>query len=314
MADRDAKSGYTAYSDPCDFMNHILSYLETPPNLRRALFPHHPNLKSAGILPSLDMPHHMRSEEWLPWREGVSTENFYSPAFDNADANESGANGTETSRRQAHRNPRDRAPNASLVEAGLPNQVTVPVAIPTNTRVTLDFSAEYQDAAPSSRDLQHMHLTANAVDPSAPREQGGYYWGYSTRRAATLSAVFTESPFEEGYDFCIGTSERGTPLLDLASSWRSRSLASDTENEAEVPNETPKPEHLLVVFGGQSGLEKAFDNDTALREKLGPESRVADMFDAWVDLMDGSQGSRTIRTEEAIWIGCMGLKSAGLVP
>lgn len=31
------------------------------------------------------------------------------------------------------------------------------------------------------------------------------------------------------------------------------------------------------------------------------------MFDAWVDLCPG-QGSRTIRAEEALWIGLMGLR------
>lgn len=31
----------------------------------------HPDLKFAGVLPPLDAPHHLRSSEWGPYREGV---------------------------------------------------------------------------------------------------------------------------------------------------------------------------------------------------------------------------------------------------
>ena len=31
----------------------------------------HPDLKYAGVLPPLDAPHHLRSSEWGPYREGV---------------------------------------------------------------------------------------------------------------------------------------------------------------------------------------------------------------------------------------------------
>jgi predicted SPOUT superfamily RNA methylase MTH1 len=31
----------------------------------------HPDLKFAGVLPPLDAPHHLRSTEWGPYREGV---------------------------------------------------------------------------------------------------------------------------------------------------------------------------------------------------------------------------------------------------
>ena len=41
------------------------------PCARRALIPMHPDLKYAGMLPPLDAPHHLRSTEWGPFREGV---------------------------------------------------------------------------------------------------------------------------------------------------------------------------------------------------------------------------------------------------
>ena len=48
-------------------------YHDNPPTryLRKALFPHHPDLKYAGLLNPLDCPHHMRREEKYPFREGV---------------------------------------------------------------------------------------------------------------------------------------------------------------------------------------------------------------------------------------------------
>ena len=42
-----------------------------PRYLRKALFPHHPDLKFAGLLNPLDCPHHMRAYEQYPFREGV---------------------------------------------------------------------------------------------------------------------------------------------------------------------------------------------------------------------------------------------------
>jgi hypothetical protein len=120
------------------------------------------------------------------------------------------------------------------------------------------------------------------------------------RRASSLSAVFEECTYEGGYDITIGTSERGTPLESLYS-------ASDEEQD-DKDGQGPLAgnfKHLLIVFGGVSGLEVAVKNDTEL-QKLGVKE-AKDVFDRWVNVCPG-QGSRTIRTEEAIWIGLMGLR------
>ena len=53
------------------------------------------------------------------------------------------------------------------------------------------------------------------VAASAPREQLGLYWGYQVRLARNLGEVFTDSPYEEGYDLTIGTSERGDSVEDV---------------------------------------------------------------------------------------------------
>jgi predicted SPOUT superfamily RNA methylase MTH1 len=165
--------GYTGTTDPGHFLAQLLSYLETPPHLRKRLFPLHPNLRTAGTLPSLDLPHHVKPDEWCTYREGVTL-----PGADE---------------------------NGTFVEAGLRIPVTVAEErIPPDTRVTLRFDEEAERAA--GRESGEEVIFAEAVGAEEPREVGGYYWGYSVRRAKCLSDVFTECGFEGGYDVSIGTS------------------------------------------------------------------------------------------------------------
>lgn len=252
-AESDVASGYTAYTDPNHFLAHVLSYLETPPNLRRRLFPHHPNLKTAGSMPSLDMPHHMKKEDRSRWREGVVLESRSGDAA-----------------------------AYSVVDVGLEKRVRVSASIPEGARVTIDLATSGKESA----DEEGL-LRATAVAPSEPREVEGYYWGYVVRRAESLSSVLTESTFDGGYDFCVGTSERGEALEEF------------------TRKESRGWKHLLLCLGGIAGLEAAVQNDPELRGKGVTEPSV--LFDAWINLVP-RQGSRTIRTEEAVWCGCMGFK------
>jgi predicted SPOUT superfamily RNA methylase MTH1 len=238
---------YTAFSQPGHFLAHLLSYLETPPHLRKVLFPMHPNLRTAGTLPSLDMPHHFRLYEWGKYRDGVTV------------------------------GPAPRGRGGTLVDVGQAERQEIPDDVPPGTRVTLRFTDD---------------KTAEAVSPDTPREEGGYYWGYGVRRCGGLSSVFTESPFDGGYDVSIGTSERGQPLTSA--------LAGPP-----FSSKSPQFQHVLFVFGGVAGLEKAARNDPEL-QKMGISDRnVDELFDHWVNLLP-AQGSRTIRTEEAVWLGLMG--------
>jgi methyltransferase len=62
---------------------------------------------------------------------------------------------------------------------------------------------------------------------------------------------------------------------------------------------------MIIVFGGLAGLEAAVKAD---RDLAGMDiGTPAKLFDYFVNLCPG-QGSRTIRTEEAIWLGLMGLR------
>ena len=98
------------------------------------------------------------------------------------------------------------------------------------------------------------------VSPSAPREADGTYWGYTTRMASSINAVFDECPFEGGYDLKIGTSERGDRSVE------------------EKNFSVPKFSHSLVVFGGVAGIEECVDADESI--KL-PGSQSKKLFDMW---------------------------------
>lgn len=169
--------------------------------------------------------------------------------------------------------------SGTLVEVGLDEPVEVDDSIPPNTRVTLRFPEDES-------------LRPECVHPDAPRTEGGYYWGYCVRRCGSLSAVFTESPYQDGYDVSIGTSERGTPV--------SKALSASKPLEFR---------HLLVVFGGPRGLEYAAMNDQELDGIRIQGSRTKELFDYWVNVLP-NQGSRTIRTEEALFIALTALRGA----
>jgi predicted SPOUT superfamily RNA methylase MTH1 len=265
------QASYTGYTDPNYFLAHILAYLETPPYLRKQLFPMHPDLRLAGTLPSLDMPHHLRRTDWCQYREGIATSQDVT---------------TKTRGNPVKKLKPKVSKGMTRVDTGLHQAVYIPIAAPPQSRLTVKF-----------RDFDFLNipsgeLTATAVAPSIPREEAGYYWGYSTRSASSLSTVLTECPFDGGYDLTIGTSERGISLSDL------------NESRAKAQAD-PEFRHMMVVFGGVAGLEVAVKADEQLAQLgvHGPEA----LFDHWVNLVPG-QGSRTIRTEEAVWLGLMGLR------
>jgi predicted SPOUT superfamily RNA methylase MTH1 len=232
----------------CDLLARLLEYLETPQYLRKALFPIHPALRHAGLLNPLDAPHHLRAHEWCMFREGVVTE-------------------------------QDETQGQSMVDVGLKQKVHVPVSIEPGTRVTLKLhkpKKQIEARSNKKRKLRGMDsiFEAEAVAPSAPREELGLYWGYQVRICGSISeAVQGPSVFGDNYDLCIGTSDKGTNLLD-------------------PKFELPKFKRLLIVFGGVAGIEECIKHDSQAQSK-------DKMFAFYVNCCP-KQGSRTIRTEEAI--------------
>lgn len=346
---------------------HVLLYLETPPHLRRHLFALHPNLRTAGALPSLDMPHHMRADEWCEFREGVTVEH------DDGGGNSGNGVGEDHARRKIMKTARtkervggqdENSPRRTLVDAGLQSKVVIEDEIPPKTRVTVRFSnttASTSAAGPSPKKRKPSDsgdIPAEAVGPDTPREGKGYYWGYNVRRASCVSGIFTECPYDDGYDLSFGTSERGVSVESLLRQQGPRSHDDDDDDDdpsdeqssanPSTPENRPlKFKHLLLAFGGPHGLEVAIRNDAVLtsnrradRTRLtvhatrsgsvpasleGPHTPISlsgssdslatfhslgslpSPFDYWVDVCPG-QGSRTIRTVEAVWIALAQLR------
>ena len=202
-----------------------------------------PSLRLAGILPPLDMPHHLRKTDQNQFREGVISS---TAAILNS---------------------------SRLVDVGLDELVEVTSDVPPGTRVTVQLEGV---------------KTPRLVSPSYPTETLGIPWGYSVRLASSLSTAILPPAPAKPYDLLIGLSERGTPVADLPK-----------------PSKFPTYTRALVVLGGLSGLELSIEKEQATLGLSAEES--GDLFDFWVNVCP-NQGSRTIRTEEALGIGLTALR------
>jgi len=174
-AKSESNSGLNRKSDPNILLARILQYLECPQYLRKNFFPKHSDLQYAGLLNPLDTPHHMKVDDDMPYREGV--------VLDRPVKKGSG----------------------SFVNVGMRKEVRIDKSIKPGVRVTVKM----EDTSGTK------FYTGMVVSPSAPRTKEGLYWGYSVRLASSFGAIFTQSPYKEGYDITIGTSERGTSVDDL---------------------------------------------------------------------------------------------------
>jgi len=225
------------------FLARILQYLETPQYLRRSLYPVHRDLRNIGLTNPTDMPHHVRFQEWSDYREGVVVAR-----------------------------PAPKGSNACYVNVGLKKEALVHPDLQVGVRVTVRLDKKTQN---------NKVLRGVAVAPSEPRDKGTY-WGYQVRVAADLASVWSECPFEEGYDYSLGTSQNGHDVI------------------ADREWALPAIKHMMIVFGGLGGLEEVVESDHSL--PVSPD-QVSTLFDSYVNVCP-EQGSRTIRTEEAILV-CM---------
>ncbi|XP_059490312.1 putative methyltransferase C9orf114 [Neocloeon triangulifer] len=242
--DKDNNSGLDEDLPPsCLQLSRILQYLECPQYLRKYFFPIHQDLRHAGLLNPLDAPNHYRRDDKAKFREGYVTEKV---------------------KKSAH----------SMVDVGLQRPIPVDTQLTPGLRVTVEIEEH------PSGDMKK--LQGRVVPPSTPVKQEGTYWGYSVRCAPSLGAVFTQCPYDEGYDLLVGTSERGDP----------------------VPKCLPSFKHILVTFGGLRGLELGLESDESL--KVDDPSML---FDFYLNTCPG-QGSRTIRTEEALLVTLAALQPA----
>ena len=294
---RAATTASTSEEDAA-FAARLMQFLDTPQYLRRALVPVDPHLRFAGHLPPLDAPHHPRCTEWTLYREGVVLGNTH-------------ANG-------------DGAVSIGRADVGL----IAPVRIRLGKRLKRDAgrslaSMEGQrvtvrmgESRPDGMDESGggtSDAVFDVVPSDEPRRKKGLYWGFTTRLATSLLDAMNKEKSSsssssssassaaastgeasrsrlrdmddrEPYDLIIGTSERGELIETLV----------DTIGSHQSSNGSgfPRFKRCMIVFGGPRGLEPVMEP-----LKLGPE----DCFDYYVNTC-ASQGSRTIRTEEAALI------------
>jgi len=116
-----------------------------------------------------------------------------------------------------------------------------------------------------------------------PWTKYGLYWGFTVRIARGLSSVFLHCPFAGGYDLVLGTSEHGSSISSTF--------------------QFPAFSHALIGFGGPTGLEDCCSKDPKLKD-----FSITQLCHHYINTCP-QQGSRTIRTEEAIWISLSFLQS-----
>jgi len=289
-ATHEKKQRLQPSKDPHTFMANILQYCECPQYLRRHFFPMHPDLQYAGLLPPLDAPHHVRVHDQSMFRDGVVTER--TAPLSSSNIASSGNESHSSSKKEG-----------SLVDCGIRGKhILIDRVLPQGIRCTVQIGLK-EYTKPGKKILE-----GKVVSPSAPRLHDGTYWGYTIRMANSIQAIFNEAPYKNGYDYKIGTSERGTISVDEAN-FHEKAMQTLKGLSSPSTNTVTKEkgalfEHAIIVFGGVAGIEECVDADESIT-LAGNDSKT--LFDMWVNVCQ-YQGSRTIRTEEAVFIGLSRLR------
>lgn len=163
----------------------------------------------------------------------------------------------------------------SQVNIGLLNEVRVDKVLMPGLRVTVKIPPNQENP---------KKMKGIIVSPTEPRSETGIYWGYSVKLAKNLSEVFKKCSYKEGYDLTIGTSDKGASI-------------------DKISPKSLKYDHALIVFGGLSGLEAALEVDPDL-----PDEDPSSVFHEYLNICP-QQGSRTIRTEEALLLALAELRT-----
>ena len=228
-----------------DYINYFiknLQYLETPQYLRKTLFPVSDDLKLSGLMNPLESQHHLRKDEWSPYREGCVLNRPVNGEY-------------------------------SWVNIGLNKDCKINQKLPPKTRVTVKLNE-------TGFNNKLKFYTGTPVSMSEPFLQNGTYWGYVIRVCETYDDIFKNSIYKEGYDFIIGTSDKGENYR-TADFYKKKNF-----------------KHCLIIFGGISGIEGMMVDDEHNQIN---EGNIEKNFDLYLNTCM-NQGLRTIRTEEAILI------------
>lgn len=269
------------YKDKLNFCLTNLQYLETPQYLRKLLFPISDELSMVGLMNPLDCDHHLRSNEYLKYREGVVLNR---PVKDN---------------------------KGSWVNIGLKKDCFVDVSLPDKTRVTIKLDKDCKELHHETEivnttnnylansNLSKKFYTGKVISSMEPKSKG-HSWGYIVRVVDKFEDLFCNSIFNnDKYDLIIGTSDKGELHTEIELSKQSKKIKKII-NKKKID----KISHALIVFGGIQGLEGVVEDEE--ENKLNSET-LTELFDFYVNTCP-KQGTRTIRTEEALMITLSVLK------
>ena len=157
--------------DHITFFIKNLQYLETPQYLRKTLFPISDDLTRSGLMNPLESQHHLRIDEWCPYREGIVLNRPVKGDF-------------------------------SWVNIGLKKDCKINKKLPEKTRVTVKLNENgFNDNL--------KFYSGIPVSMREPFEKFGIYWGYIVRVCENFNQIFNESIYGEKYDLIIGTSDKG---------------------------------------------------------------------------------------------------------
>jgi predicted SPOUT superfamily RNA methylase MTH1 len=169
------------------FLARLLQFFETPPYLRRALIPRHPDLAMVGALPRhhpsppearvCAMPHHLKIHQWRRHREGVVV---------------------------PEKNP-VKPGKSTLADVGLGAPVALDRAVKLGVRVTVELPDQPPTTHGNTDDADV--IAAAVVSPAVPRAVG--YWGFDVRLAnAAEDHPAAETHEDEGVRYRLVASTR----------------------------------------------------------------------------------------------------------
>jgi predicted SPOUT superfamily RNA methylase MTH1 len=169
------------------FLARLLQFFETPPYLRRALIPRHPDLAMVGALPRhhpsppearvCAMPHHLKIHQWRRHREGVVV---------------------------PEKNP-VKPGKSTLADVGLGAPVALDRAVKLGVRVTVELPDQPPTTHGNTDDADV--IAAAVVSPAVPRAVG--YWGFDVRLAnAAEDRPAAETHEDQGVRYRLVASTR----------------------------------------------------------------------------------------------------------
>ena len=211
----------------------VLQCLETPPYLRKALIPRHPDLRKVGAVPRR-LPHHPRVHDRREFREGVVVPD--------------GSAGDAVGKSK-------RVGKSSLAEVGLLGvRVRLDRAVKLGVRVTVRLHPDTRPCddggeAPKRRESRRA-VHGLVVPPTAPAA-AGHFCGFNVRVAEDVAEVFAGGGRRVIGDGAGGGFDAAVVIVGGARSGGVSRRVNDDEAK-QLRQVLAGAEHILVVFGGDA--------------------------------------------------------------